>query len=211
MGKAVEKKEEQLLEKEEEHKTSKFQKFIFVVLIPLLFAITLGLIGATFLGVNVFEKAKQYGEKIPLVSNLMKGSNPTTVKDIEKNMVELEAQIKDREAKLTQLESKMEGKDKEIERLNLEKKRLEKEIQDLTAAQQDNKKAFKDIVTTYESMEPKKVAPIITQMSDEQAVKILSNLTADSLAQIMQSMAPKDAAKYTTLLTNQKEQQITTP
>lgn len=42
-------------------------------------------------------------------------------------------------------------------------------------------------------------------MKDEEAVKILSTVNSDTLAAIMEKMEPKDAARYTALLTAAKE------
>ena len=44
---------------------------------------------------------------------------------------------------------------------------------------------------------PKKAAPIITQMNDNEALKILSSLKPATLAAILEKMNATDAAKYT--------------
>lgn len=51
-------------------------------------------------------------------------------------------------------------------------------------------------------MSAKSVAPIITELSDDQAVRILSNLKPDKLAEVFSKMNPADAARYTELLSN---------
>nr|WP_281064436.1 hypothetical protein [Cytobacillus eiseniae] len=65
----------------------------------------------------------------------------------------------------------------------------------------ENKRAFKDIVKTYETISAKKAAPILAQMTEEEAIQILTNLKSDTLAAIMEKMEPEDAARYTELLT----------
>ncbi|MDE3838520.1 hypothetical protein C0966_03840 [Bacillus methanolicus] len=196
---------EKIFEEQEEKKYGRLQWFLYVVVIPMLFALVVALIVMTFAGINVFDAAKEYGKKIPVVSNIFNNENSKSITEIEQTMVELEGEIKDKEAKISRLESQMQNKDQEIERLKLEKKRLERQIDELAAIQEENKRAFKDIVRTYETMSAKKAAPIITKMKNEEALKILTNIKADTLASIMENMSPEEAAKYTELLTNEKE------
>ncbi|MEH7122855.1 MotE family protein [Bacillus sp. JJ1532] len=192
----------------EEKKQSKFQGFIFVVLIPLLFAITVALIVMTILGINVFELSKEYGQKIPFISSALNEEGSQSIEDIESKMIELEAEIKDREAKISKLETEIENKDEEISQVQLEKERLEEEILELTAMKDENKRAFKDIIKTYETISAKKAAPILSQMGEEEALQILSSIKADTLAAIMEKMNPEDAARYTELLTANAENQL---
>ncbi|MBT2688559.1 MotE family protein [Bacillus sp. ISL-47] len=194
-------------EEQASQKASKFQWFLFAFFIPILFAVTVALLVFTLSGNNVFETAKEYGQKVPLLSSIFNGESSNS-EVMESQLIELEAEIKDREARITQLESQLDSKELEIERAGLEKQRLEQEIEELTAIKEENKRAFKDIVKTYESISAKKAAPILTEMKDEEAVKILSNVKADTLAAIMEKMDPEDAAHYTALLTAAKESNV---
>lgn len=195
-----------------EKKQNRFQWFLFVILIPSLFAIALALIVLTIAGVNVFDKAKDLSEKIPFISSMADEKQPSkSLKSLEKKSISLEAEIKDKEAKIDQLESQLDSKDLEIERSNLEKQQLQAEIDELQAAKNENKRAMKDIVQTYESMSPSKSAPIIAAMKQEEAAKILSNVQADTLAAIMEKMDPKDAARFTEILTNKSQTSASQP
>ena len=201
---------DKILEEEKaSKKQSRFQSFIFIFFIPMLFAITVALIVMTILGVNVFELTKEYSQKLPFVSSAIDEENPKTMEKMEAKMIELEAEIKDREAKISKLETKLENKDEEISQVQLEKERLEEEIAELTAMKEENKRAFKDIIKTYETISAKKAAPILSQMSEEEALQILSNIKADTLAAIMEKMEPADAARYTELLTATAENEKT--
>ena len=201
---------DKILEEEKaSKKQSRFQSFIFIFFIPMLFAITVALIVMTILGVNVFELTKEYSQKLPFVSSAIDEENPKTMEKMEAKMIELEAEIKDREAKISKLETELENKDEEISQVQLEKERLEEEIAELTAMKEENKRAFKDIIKTYETISAKKAAPILSQMSEEEALQILSNIKADTLAAIMEKMEPADAARYTELLTATAENEKT--
>ncbi len=195
---------EKLIEETEEKKYNKIQWFFIVIVIPALFAIAVAMVVASVAGINVFEKAKEYSGKIPFLSLEEKGTDEQIL-EMDQKLTELKAEVKDREAAISDMETNLEGKDQEIETLKLEKEQLEIQIDDLILAQEDGKRQFKEIVSTYETMSAKKAAPIITQMNDEEAMKILSSLKPATLAAILEKMNAADAAKYTAQLTSKSE------
>ncbi|MGV3467035.1 MAG: magnesium transporter MgtE N-terminal domain-containing protein [Heyndrickxia sp.] len=189
-------KEEAILE--EEKSSNKFLWFIYVVVIPLLFAIVIALIVSTFAGINIFEKAKEFGEKTHILSSSKNVSSRS--KADEEKMISLNAEIQNKDSQIENLQKQLDSKDNEIQQLLLEQKRLEDQIASLQKSQAQSTKDFKEIVNSYESMNPKSAAPIILQMKDENAVKILSKLSSDSLASILEKMPADRAAKYTEML-----------
>lgn len=184
----------------EEKETSFLQRFIFWFFIPLLFAIFLGLLIASVNGVNVFKKAKEISEKIPIITDIKEGKENEKYVEYEDKIISLDAEIQDKNAEINQLKSQLDSKDLEKERLVVEQERLEQTIEELRQIQTENKRAFKEIVSTFESMTPKKAAPIIIEMKEEEAIKILSNLNTDSLAKVLEKMPPEKAATYSGLL-----------
>lgn len=195
---------EKLQEETAEKSYSKLQWFFMVIVIPSIFALAVALIVATVAGVNVIDKAKEYSEKIPILSSDKREDKKNT-EEIEQQLTELRGEMKEKEASIAELQAKIDSKDEQIERLKLERKQLEKEIDSLIAIQTENKRDFKEIVKTYEMMSAKKAAPIITQMNDQEALEILSHVKSDTLAAIMEQMNAAEAAKYTSLLTKESE------
>ncbi|MEC1376165.1 MotE family protein [Heyndrickxia oleronia] len=192
--------EREVKEKIEDQPRSRFQWFLYVIFIPLLFAIVIALIVAQFAGVNVFEKAKDLSGKLPFISSKVEKTSGKSLKEYEDKIIDLQAEIENKDTELTQLQSKIDSQDNEKQQMLLEQKRLEDEIDELKQIQNQNKKAFQEIVQTYESMSPKSAAPIILSMTDPEALKILSNLKSDVLAKIMEKMPADRAAKYTEML-----------
>ncbi|MGE8204080.1 MotE family protein [Heyndrickxia sp. NPDC080065] len=186
----------------EKQPKNKFQWFLTVIFIPLLFAVFVGLIVAQVAGVNVFEKAKDLSGKLPFVSSQANKTSEKSLKEYENKIIDLQAEIENKDAELTQLQTKIDNQDSEKKQLLLEQKRLEDQIDELRQMQEQNKKAFTEIVRTYDSMSPKNAAPIILNMKDEEALKILSNLKSETLAKIMEKMPADRAAKYTELLSS---------
>lgn len=197
--------EKQEIAEKEDRTFNKFQWFIFTGLIPTLFAILIVLIVLSFAGINVFEKAKEYGEKVPFISSFIEEDTNKSEEEWETSLLELEAEIKDREAQIENLLTKLDGKDKEVERGKLEVEQLQLQVAELVAIQEENKRAFKDIIKTYETMSAKKAAPIISQMNEQEALKILTTIKSDTLAAILESLEPEKAAKYTEMLTNEAD------
>ncbi|MGE8079156.1 MotE family protein [Peribacillus loiseleuriae] len=190
---------------ETEHvESNKVQVILFSVLIFLLFTLLVLVILLSFTGTNVFEKSKELSEKIPFVSQLLDKSDEKiqdpSNKDIQAKVVGLETEITNRQAEIKKLESLIDSRDKKLERIELEKQQLEMEIEELREAQEINNRAFQDIVKTYETISPKKSAPIISKMGDEEALKILSSIKTDKLAAILEQLTPDDAARFTKLL-----------
>ncbi|MBS4172519.1 hypothetical protein [Bacillus sp. FJAT-49736] len=181
-----------------EEKSSKFLWFVYVVIIPLLFAIVVALIVSTLAGVNVFEKAKELGEKTHLLSS---SKNVTSrSKADEDKIISLNAEIQNKDTQIANLQKQLDSKDNEKQQLLLEQQRLEEQIASLQKSQTKSTKNFKEIVSSYEAMNPKSAAPILLQMKDENAVKILSKLSSETLASILEKMPADRAAKYTELL-----------
>lgn len=155
----------------------------------------------TISGYNIFDMTKKYGQNIPVISSLFQEDQSKKVAEMETQLIEMEAEVKDREARIAQLEGQMKSKDDELKRSQLDNGRLEEEMDELIAMNAENKRAFKDIVRTYETMSPKKAAPILAGMNEQDALRILADVKPDVLASILEKMEADTAAKFTNLLT----------
>ncbi|MFJ7933142.1 MotE family protein [Sporosarcina sp. NPDC096371] len=177
-----------------------FQILMLWIFIPLLFATAVLLIIATFADINVFDKAKGWSSSLPFISEKNEEDSGAADLVLEERVVTLQAEIQEKEAKLFKLQNDFEKSTDENEKLLIEQQRLIDEIAQLISEKEDTKKDFEGIVTTFEKMSAKSVAPVITKMSDVEAIRILTNLKSDTLAAVLEKMAPEDAAKYTSLM-----------
>ncbi|WP_175988989.1 MotE family protein [Bacillus sp. Marseille-Q1617] len=186
-----------VIEEEKETKSnSRFQWIVFVVFIPLLFAITIALVVMTVAGINVFEKA----QSVPFVSKILPSENEQDQEQLKSRIVSLQASIEDKEAKISQLQNELGGQEKENEKLHATIEQQKLELEELRQIGEENKRAFKEVVSTFESMSAKSAAPVLLKMDDQEAIKILSSIKPDDLADILEKMPPEDAARYTGLL-----------
>lgn len=173
------------------------QKLFVWVLIPVLFALAVGMIIAEVTGTNVFEKAKTVVGSKSADDNQLTTQN---VDDYNKQIVNLKAQLKEKEAVVTSLQNKLDTNKTDSAKAEIEKKRLEKEIAKLKKTKTDTKVDNTVLTKTYEQMAPKSSAAVISAMSDEEALKILRNLKPVTLAAVLEKMTPEKAAGYTEML-----------
>ncbi|MEG9296656.1 MotE family protein [Mangrovibacillus sp. Mu-81] len=174
----------------------RFQWIVFVVFIPLLFAITIALVVMTVAGINVFEKA----QSIPFISKVLPSGNEENQEQLENRIISLQASIEDKEAKISQLQTEIDGSEKDNEKLQATIEQQKLELEELRQIGEENKRAFKEVVSTFESMSAKSAAPVLLKMEDQEAIKILSSIKPDNLADILEKMPPEDAARLTGLL-----------
>ncbi|MCA1059165.1 MotE family protein [Rossellomorea aquimaris] len=193
-----------VIEEEKKDSSNRFQRFIFIIVIPLLFAITFALVIMTFAGINIFEKAQSISSDIPFLSKVIPSNETEDRKQLQERIISLNASIEDQEAKTAQLQSEIEKRDSENEQLQATIQQQKAELEELRQIGEDNKRAFKEVVSTFEAMSAKSAAPVLMNMDDEEAMKILSNIKPDTLADILEKMPPEDAARYTGLLSTEE-------
>lgn len=186
--------------KKKEKSRSFFQTLLVLVIIPLLFATAVFLIIAKVADINVFDKAKELAVDLPFIGAKEEGNGAEDL-NLEERVVTLQAEIQEKEAQLFKLQDELDKSAGEKEKLLVEQEKLLAEIDTLNRGKDDSKREFKEIVNTFEQMSAKAAAPVITKMSDAEAIQILTNLKPDKLAAIFEKMTPEDAAKYTTMIT----------
>ena len=182
----------------EEKKPGLFQKLFYYFLIPLTFTVAVVLIITYFTNTNVFQIADSIKDKIPFMSSEDEIIENTSLN--EERVVSLHAEIQEKEAEINQLQTEIESATASNEELLLEQERLLNEIEQLKRAQEEAQLEFKEILKTYETMSAKKAAAILTEMTESEALRIMSSMKSNTLTAIFEKMEPADAARYTELL-----------
>jgi flagellar protein FlbB len=186
------------MEKEEGKEAGFFKKLIFLFLIPLLFAVAIVLIVAYFTNTNIFQMVDNVSNKLPFTDSEEEIIENSALND--EKVVVLQAEIQQKEAEIEQLQTEISSAASEKEALLAEQERLQFEIEKLQRDQVQSQKEFAEILTAFEKMSAKKAAPILIEMSDTEALRIMSNMKPDTLSEIFTKMTPSDAARYTELL-----------
>ncbi|MYL33144.1 hypothetical protein GLW08_01505 [Pontibacillus yanchengensis] len=184
----------------ESKKTNKFQWFVFVILIPLLFAVTFALIVMTIGGVNVFQKVQEYGGKIPVVSSMVSSDN--TQENQEPQSAELQATVQDQNAQIQQLKGTVSQKNQTIEELNQQIEELTNQLNEKAKSDQQRSEIMKNMSSSFKEMDPEEAAPIIAQLDQSTAVSILQQMPDEERGNIFAKMSPEQAATLTSALVN---------
>lgn len=187
--------------KEERKAGSFFQMLLAWFVIPLIFAIAVLLIIAKVADVNVVEKAKEWTASVPVLEQ--KKQDSSTKKDkkiLEERVVAMKEELKQKEQQLMGIQEDLKKSNAKNEELVLAQEKLQAEILVLQRTNDESKKEVGQLVSTFEQMSAKSAAPVITEMDDAQALQLLSQMKANTLAAILEKMSAKDAAKYTALL-----------
>ncbi|MEH7222560.1 MotE family protein [Bacillus sp. JJ1566] len=185
-----------------EKEYSKFQWFLFVVLIPSFFTLIVVFVLLYVAGFNPLGTVKDFASKVPVISSLFNNEEDGQVqKEDEVSVSDLVAEIQTKESKIIQLESELETKNGEIHSLELEIESLSDEIVKLQEERLAKSKTLTDLTKMYEQMSPKNAAKIIPNLKDDEAREILTSINTEKLAAIFEKMSPEDAARFTQLIT----------
>lgn len=187
----------------DEKKPGFFQKLFFWFLVPVMFTIAVLLIVAQFTNTNVFQFAEGLTDKIPFIGSSNEKEVVENTALNKQKVVELEASLKEKEAEIEKLQTQIETEKASYEQLQMQQEKLLQEIETLKKQQEEVALEFQEILKTYEGMSAKSAAAILVEMSDEEALRILSSMKSSQLTEIFSKMSAADAARYTELLAGQ--------
>ncbi|REK55043.1 MAG: magnesium transporter MgtE [Geobacillus sp.] len=194
-------------EMEREEKGSKLQWFLFIIVIPTLFATALALVIMEIAGINVLDTVKKHSKDIPIVSQYIdvQKAKSEWEKEAEKAIEQKNKVIAKQQKEIKKLENELATKQQEINDLTTEVNSLREELSAAeTTAGEANAQAqtptMKDVARMYETMSEKNAAMILAKMPESEALAILSLLDSDKAAAILEKMPPDNAAKYTSML-----------
>lgn|SRR5690606_12750658 len=175
-------------------KTNKLQWFFFVIVVPVIFAITLLLVILTIVGVNPFQAIQDYGSKVPIVSSFIDNADE---KKLEHEVSQLQATIKNNESIIMDLENEVNMKEKEIEDLKAQISQLEEQLLKRNKTMETYDETVKSITQSFSNMEPVNAANILVEMDENIALDVLNSLSSEARGNILAAMDAKDAAKFT--------------
>ncbi|WNB90401.1 MotE family protein [Bacillus sp. NEB1478] len=182
----------------QEERTSTFKWILYVIIVPAIFAITIFVIFLSFTGVDVAEKAKDTGKKIPFIKNIW-GENAVSTasnsQDVEKQW---QSKFKEQEDYIKILNSDLQKKEKEVSDLKSDVALLEKQTEEVETTVKDEKNV--QLKKLYESMSAKDASAVLSEMNNADILQILSLLKPETQAEILSKLEPKRAAEITELI-----------
>lgn len=180
-----------------EKKKSPILLIIFAIIIPLMLTAGIVYIGLTLVGIDVKDKLAD----VPVVSSFIKSNE---VEQLEETIKKQEDLIASKDEEINDLSKDVESLRAIADDLELDLKKKEKSEQknekENIEDEEDGNEALKRAASSYRKMEPENAAAIITQMNDQDAIQILSNIPSDVRGNILAEMESKRAATLTKLM-----------
>lgn len=205
---------------EEEKSYTKWEWFLYIILLPTLFTLILVGIILTFMKVDVISPIIEVGRKIPFVEKILPdskkvdddefvlyentfnnqtGTNQNEATGQEPN--QFEQDLIEKEAQIVELQGDLDSSKGQIEALEMELDQLKQSIIPEVKNEEQRKK-IKELAQTYSAMTSSKSAPILSNLKPEEAVQILAEMDSKKKSQILAKMDPQTAADLTMLLKN---------
>lgn len=109
--------------------------------------------------------------------------------DREKLIAAKEKELAEKEAELQARQQENEGKLAKLLEVQTD---LKKKLDELKVVKD---KQFRDLIKVYSAMSPSKVAPLLNQMEDNEALEVLKGLKTDQVAKIMPKLEQQKAVR----------------
>ncbi|WP_027963189.1 hypothetical protein [Halalkalibacillus halophilus] len=182
--------------------SNKLQWFLFVIVIPVVFAITLMMVVATIMGVNPIKAAQDFGSNVPVISSFI--TDPEEEQN-EQEVAEYEATVQDQQTTIDNLESQLTSKDQEIDELIEQVNVLEQQLEADEEGRLSRSEATDRLARSYAEMEAERASAIIVEMEQPLALDILEQMNDEQRGEILSGMESSVAANFSNALIRRSE------
>ncbi|SEB03295.1 Flagellar motility protein MotE, a chaperone for MotC folding [Thalassobacillus cyri] len=177
--------------------TNRLQWFFFVIIIPVIFAVTLTWIVLMIAGINLGDMAAKYGKDVPVVQSLFPSEEE---KSKEQRINKLQYSLDEKNDTIDQLEQDIAGKNATIEELEQQVGDLEAKLSMEESTDENKDAQVKQVSSSFKDMDPGQAAAIIGNLDQPVAVTVLRNLPNSERGNILGELDPEQAATLTSLL-----------
>lgn len=198
---------------EERNFGDRFRTLIYLIILPLIFALVGGTVLAQTFGLI---DLMQYARQVPVVGNFLPEPDEP---EKEPEVVDLEDELERWEAELEEWEKELEEREEEIEQQDDSLLQMEEDLsefeEELTAWEKDldereerivdKEERIQELADAYEEMSSREAAQKIVQLDDDLAVDILLALPNEARSDILAAVDDEDAGRYTTILAGERE------
>jgi flagellar motility protein MotE (MotC chaperone) len=126
-------------------------------------------------------------------------------KDFDNGIKEKAQALEEREKRVRESEERLAVEDERVRARIADLNKLLTDLKDIESKKlESDKKALAKLVKTYETMQPKKAANVISTMGDDLAAEILSQMKEKKVASILESMESNRAMKLSSILARRK-------
>lgn len=185
---------------------NKLEWFFYIIFLPLLFTLLLTGVLLYFMGYNTLDTVLRWGNSIPLVEKVV--PDPKLEENESSNSVGLlkEQLAASRETNLSheqtisELKEEIKSKDEQIQQLEARVEELIVELEGKRTTEAERKEDIQRLANLYSTMSAKEAAPIIENLTLQEAVLIMDQMNAEAQSDIFAKMEPKRAAEISILL-----------
>lgn len=186
----------------EKQEYSALERFLYIILLPVLFALVLLGVLLTLFDYDVKGALANIGRNIPVVKSFIPDNEPEQpfVNPVnaalaqDERLTELESELAEKTAEIARLQSDLAAREQayasledNVEQLVLGREREEEDRQAYRAR-------LKSLANMYAGMSARKAASILEQMTLPEMVLILYEMGADERGNILARMEPETAA-----------------
>jgi flagellar motility protein MotE (MotC chaperone) len=183
---------------------SSFERFLYIFLLPVLFAIVLIGVFLNFFDYNVKDTVYSIGRKIPGISSMVpvqegptenEAVNPAnvTIKN-EQEITALSAELSAKEAEIAALQTQLSTKESSIEQLEESLQQIILSEQSAVVDIEEYRAQLKALANMYSDMTTSKAAKILENLTMPELVLVLYEMKADDRGKVLAKMNPKTAA-----------------
>jgi len=185
-----------------QNKKISFLQWLFLIIIPLILAISIAFIILSILDLDPGAKIKEFANQIPVINQLVTTDEEA---EIERREKVLQNQITTLEQDKLDLEETLSIQEAELNQLNQEIVKLTHQLEqalaeDESQVQQELDDGLNKVIDTYQKMSAKSAAQILVEMNNADAIQILTELDEEQQAAILSALDPATAATLTKLL-----------
>lgn len=193
-------------DEEVEESGSGFSRFLFFVT-PIVFTVVLLVVLLALFNRDIRDSLFYIGNKIPIVKNIV--PDPIGTEE-EKKTEEVKKQEESTDATVKELKQQVAKKDADLEAANRQVAEQENKVKELqeqldvvqqqeiqqqqSVQQEAYQKEVKKLSQLYAQMSPSKAAAILGNLTIEESVQMLSVMSNENKAAILEKMDPKKAA-----------------
>jgi flagellar motility protein MotE (MotC chaperone) len=192
-----------------EKKYSILEWVFYIVILPLLFTVVLAGVFMSFLGYDIAGAIRNTVASVPVIGSYLPEEQQQEIEitiqsqleQLQDEMLALEDQINNKKLEIEELNLSLEERNSFITKLEQEVEELKKQLEGKMLDQKTWEENIAELAQLYTAMPPNRAAPIISNLSDIEAIHILNGMTSNNRAKILEKMNPTKAATLTSLLT----------
>jgi flagellar motility protein MotE (MotC chaperone) len=183
---------------------SAFERFLYFFLIPFLYSSVLVTLLFIIFNQDVRKSVQEAANQIPIIKEIVPDvkEEPTGITSPEVLEVQREAQsqLQDMEQRVKTAIETARQKDDEIRELQEKIISLEEQLEEKRLSMEEYTQHIRSLSNMYAGMKVTRAAPIIESLQPAERVLILSHMSLDDRASLLERMNPQIAAETTMAL-----------